>query len=889
MKPYLQLIKFIGIIVPRRLRLDWRQEWEAELHHRESMLKEWNKLNFKSKLDLLIRSIGSFWDALLLQPRRLEDEMFQDIRYGLRMLRKSLVFTSTAILTLAIGIGLNTTVFSIVKAVLINPLPYVEPDRLMHLHQSQTSDDPTFGLVNHPDIMDIKERSRSIERVGLYERAILNFTDGGLPESIYGFALSHELLPALRVQPKMGRFFLPEDEQNGNNQVMILSFETWQRRFASQPDIIGKPISTAEGKYIVIAVMPQGFNFPLGSHVGTSKMITSTYGFWVPLVIKDISRSPTSIQRDLKSIIQLKSGISREHAQTELNTITSQLAHEYPKTNANKVFGIVPLKDYFVRNARQSLILIFIGAGLVILIISANVANLLLARTDMRRKEMAIRQAIGASRLRLIRQSITESLLPVTLGGGVGILIAYFILKVMLNLSLYYAPRYSEARIDISSFIFTITITLISGFLIGIIPALGGSKIELNQAIKQTVDTSLSHHNRLFSYQSLIIVCEISLAIILTLGAGLLLNSFMRMMTINHGFQLNGLMSAVIILPDSKYSKSSEHISFQRKVLESLDKTPGIESASFSTAYPLFAHWESYPLKVEESQISARSEPLSTITHIVSADYLRTMGIQLLRGRTFNIHDTYESQPIALINETTARQFWKDKDPIGKRILLEEENGKIVWREIVGIVNSTRLMITLPQNAEVYIPVEQKPRPLNFLFVRSNSPNAKVSDSIRKAVAFADKDQSVFVTESMNAVLANVISKQRFTLMLLGIFGVISLILAAMGVYGVVSYSITQRTKEIGIRISLGAQNRDLLKMIMSQGMKPVIIGAIIGLVVAGVLSQFLSTLLYNVKATDPVTFAGVFLFLVCISLFACWLPAKKATKIDPLIAIRYE
>jgi putative ABC transport system permease protein len=881
------LIKTIGVIVPRRLRADWRQEWEAELRSREALLAEWEKLNWKTKLDLLRRSLGAFRDALLLQPRRLEEEMFQDLRYGARMLVKNPGFTLIAVITLALGIGANTAIFSVVKSVVIQPLPFAQPDRLMqarYLPGPGNPPDDTLGWIARRDLVDWRARSHSFERIGGYWSASLILPGEGAPEFIRGASVTRDLLPLLGVQPALGRYFLPEEAKPDGDRLIILSDDLWRSRFGADPGIIRQTIRAIGGNYIVVGVMPPGFNFPLRQGREVIRFPSRQTGFWM-LRLDDLSRESSDNQL-YDVILRLKPGVGAEQARAELETLFAQRIQDTPQENdRNMIAGVklVALKDQTIGEAGAMLPILLGAVGLVVLMVCANIANLLLARGDVRRKEMAIRQSLGASRFRLVRQALTESLLLALTGGVAGALLAAWSLKLLLNLSPHYIPRLGESRIDAATLLFTLAVTVVAGLLFGALPAWRSARVDLNETLKQTAGRAGSWRRSMRAPGNLLVSLEIALALALTLGAGLLINSFARLMMVEPGLRANGVTVAAI----------PSNVAFFRRVIERLEAAPGVEAAASSNGLPLTTHGHGDYLMIEGQPRTAPNDPSAfTRAHFVSSNYLEALGLHLLRGRFLAADDTAASIPVAVINETAARRFWNGEDPIGKRFSFSfgRPEGQGIWRQIVGVVKSTRHTgLDKEPSAEVYVPIEQQSWSQDMLFVRSSLQKVDVARIIRQAVAAVDRNQAIYFITSMEDLLSDSVSARRFTMSLLGGFSALALALAMMGVYGVVSYTVAERTPEIGIRIALGAQGRDVLRMMLAQGLKPVVIGSVIGLLAALALSRALSSLLYGVTATDPATFAIVVLLLSFAALLACWLPARRATKVDPMVALRRE
>jgi putative ABC transport system permease protein len=815
----------------------------------------------------------------------LEDELLQDLRYGMRMLVKNPGFALIAVITLALGIGANTAIFSIVKTVLIQPLPFAEPDRLMqpryrtqpHLLQGEWQ-----SFIDRRDLVDWRMRSRSFERIGGYlTNAVLFLPGDGSPEVIRGIGVTSDLLPMLGIQPALGRFFLPEEAKRGSDRLIILSDGLWRNRFGANPGIVGQTIRAIGGTYVVVGVMPPGFNFPLKQRLDVVRGTSGQMAFWT-LSNDDLSGESRD-DRVYFAMLQLKPGVSPEQGQAELETLFAQRAHANSQTTGSDIIGVslVSLRDQTVGGARAMLLILLGAIGLVVLMVCGNIANLLLARADGRRKEMAIRQSLGASRLRIVRQALTESLLLAVTGGAVGTLLAAWSLELLFKLSPHNIPRLGESRIDAGALAFTLVVTVIAGLLFGVLPAWRSARVDLNETLKQTAGRGDARRSSLRAPGNLLVTFEIALALVLTLGSGLLLNSFVRLMMVDPGIRTKGVMAAII----------EPNPALFRQVIERLEATPGIVAAGASNGLPFTDHGNAAYLKVEGRPRPATNDPaMLTTLHIVSGNYLRTFDVPLLRGRHLTAQDTANALPVAVINETAAKRFWNGENPIGKRVNFGGPEEKEVWREVVGVVKGTHHFGIEKESApEVYVPVEQAPYPLALLFVRASLPKTELAGAIRRTVAAVDKNVPIHNIISMEDLLSDSVSTQRFSLISIGGFSALALLLAMMGIYGVVSYTVAQRTPEIGIRIALGAQGRDVLRLILAQGLKPVAIGSVIGLIAALALGHVLSSLLYGVKATDPVTFVIVAVLLSCVALAACYLPARRATRIDPMVALRNE
>lgn len=810
--------------------------------------------------------------------------MIQDLRFGLRMLVKHPGFTFIAVLTLAIGVGANAAIFSVVKSVLLRPLPYAQADGLLQFHFYYRPLNVEQTWVAARDAVDWREQSQSFERLGVYRYAVLNFSEGELPEAVYGLRVTADLLPALGVTPAMGRYFTPEEDQPGHTHVLILSDELWRRRFGADPDIIGKTVRADQEDYTVIAVMPPGFNFPLKMPT-TVRLPSQQMGYWYPLGLNVNKQSRA--EAGYGAIARLKDGVTLTEAQAEMDRIAARQAEDYPKTNAGREVRLVSLKDQFVSDARPTLLILLGAVGLVVLIACANIASLLLVRADGRRREMAIRRSLGASRLRLLRQALTESLLLAIVGGAVGVLLARWTLPLLLSFSPQAIPRLIDTRIDVGVLGFTLALSILAGLLSGLAPAWRATRGNLSEDLKQAPGTS--SRKRGVAGRALIVV-EVALALILTLSAGLLLNSFVRLRSVDLGFQADRVLAAVLLPANSRYSNAKSKLEFYRRVIEQVRTLPGVESAAASDTLPYSGQNGTDQVRIEgRPPVDGIDPNLYCEGSTVTKDFLQTMGIALVRGRFFDEHDTTAAPPVVVISEAAAEHFWPGEDPLGKRMTFSADNYN-VWHQVIGIVKSTHNVgLDHPEFPQFYLPVEQEYYPANFLLVRSALPPQNLALAVRQAVAAVDKEQPVFLAAPLDSWVADSMAARRFSLMLLGLFGALALLLAAVGVYGVVSHAAAQRTREMGIRMALGAQSRDVARLVIKQGMWPALLGVIIGLSGAVALTRLLASLLFGVSATDPLTFGAVALLLSGVALLACWLPARRTAKVDPLVALRHE
>jgi len=879
-RPHLWLIALAGVIVPRRLRADWRQEWEAELRSREELLAEWDNLNWKTKFDLLRRGVGAFRDALLLQPKRLEDEMFQDLRFGLRMLLKHKGFTTIAILTLSLGVGANTAIFSVVNAVLLRPLPFAEPERLVWFG-GWTGADKEQG-VTPADFLDYREQSQSFTQIAasVSDGIPMNLSGDGEPERLKGGYVTANYLDVFGVKPALGRAFVAEEglegiNMEGGDRVVVLSHSLWERRFGADPAIINRTITLDKRNVTVIGVMPPQFQYPPGVEI------------WLPF---RFPASPQSVFRSrqfhfLRPVARLKPGVTRAQAQAEVETIARQLQSLYPKTNANKSLFLTPLQERLVGNVRLTLLTLLGAVGCVLLIACANVANLLLARASARGREIAVRSALGASRGRVVRQLLTESLALALLGGLGGVLLAKWGVKLLVALSEGYLPRADEVRINATVFGFTLAVALGAGLLFGLAPALQSARLDLTEALKEggrAAGGGARRHRTL----NLLVVGEVALAMMLLIGAGLLLNSFIRLQQVSPGFDEKNLLTARIDIPNP-YAQPEEKQQFFEQLQRRVAALPGVEAVGLVTELPLARQSADRPFRIERGPEPLPGQSPHADIRAVNHDYFRAMRIPLLKGRYFTEADVRVNAKVVLISEELARLYFAGEDPIGQRIL-RGAFGEAPAEEIIGVVGDVRhrgLDIGLRQT--IYSPTLS----LGFtnLVIRTTNDPVNLAAAVRREVAAIDPNQPVANVKTMERWVSESVAQPRFRTLLLGLFSGAALLLAMVGVYGVMSYAVSQRVHELGVRMALGARAGDVLRLVIGQGMKLAVAGVAIGMAGAFALTRLIKDLLFGVRATDPATFATIALLLTGVALVACYLPARRATKVDPMVALRHE
>jgi putative ABC transport system permease protein len=801
------------------------------------------------------------------------ESLIKDIHYGVRMLTRNPAFTVVAVIALALGIGANAAIFSVVNAVLLRPLPYDDPDRLMMIRETKLPQFPEFS-VSPGNFLDWQKQNTVFEPLVAIQNAAFNLIEAGEPERLQGQRVTDGFLAMLGAQPVLGRGFLPEEDQPGHNNVVILSHGLWQRRFGGDPNILDRAITLNGQSYNIIGVMPPSFRFG-----GRATELWTPMGFTAQQAQQHGAHYVSAIGR-------LKPRVTVEQARAEMSAIAERLAGQYPDANAGWNVKVMPMLEYAVRSIKLALYVILAAVGFVLLIACANVANLLLARAASRQKEIAIRTALGAGRWRIVRQLLTESVLLSLIGGAVGLLLAVWGKDLLLSLAPEDLPRVREASLDGWVLAFTAGITLLTGLIFGLVPALQASKPNLNETLKDAGRGS-TEGGRRHLVRSVLVVLEVATALVLLVGAGLMIKSFLRLQNVDPGFNPNNALTAKIALPQKKYPETDQRAAFYKQLLEKVAALPGVQAAGAACVLPLD---DDYVLGFEiqgRPPYPAGDEP-STNYYSVTPDYFAAMGIPLLRGRLFNEHDTKDSLRVAVISEAMAKKFFPDEDPIGKHIHVT--NGPVVYREIVGIVGDVK-QYGLDQETpvETYEPFNQQPFGSMALVVRTTGDPTSLSGAIRSEVLSLDKEQPVSSIKPLAQLVSASIAQQRFAMLLLGVFAAVAMVLASVGIYGVMSYSVTQRTHEIGIRMALGAGQRDVLRLVVGHGMLLTLIGVAIGLGIAFLLTHVMAALLFGVSATDLTTFVVFSVSLTAVALVACLVPARRALKVDPMVALRYE
>ncbi|MDQ3013674.1 MAG: ABC transporter permease, partial [Acidobacteriota bacterium] len=805
-----------------------------------------------------------------------------DLRFGVRTLVKSPGFAIVALLTLALGIGANSAIFSVVNAILLRPLAYKNPDQLVLINHNYQKINlkasvSAFGYAHYRD------NAKSFESLTALTGWAVNLTGEGEAERLAGQTVSANFFQTLGSQAAMGRTFAPGEDQEGKNRVLVLSHGFWQRRFGGDPGILNKTLTLNGENYTIVGVMPQGFQF--GREFGQS------IDLWSPIVFTPQQLSSNSITNEFLSVLgRLRAGVTQQQAQAEMSNIAANLRQQYMQgaDATNWDLLLTSFRELVVGDIRRMLWIVMAVVGFVLLIACANVANLLLARAAARQKEIAIRTALGAGRWRVIRQLLTESVLLAVVGGAMGLLIGYWGVKALIALNADKIPRANEISLDWRVLLFTFGVAILTGILFGIVPALQTAKADLHETLKEGGRSGAATTRQWV--RSALVVVEIAMALAVLVSAGLLAKSFMRVQQVNPGFNPQGLMTMHLSLPAFKYSEAPQRANFYKQLINDIAALPGVQSVGAVSVLPLSGGGSSGSFQIEGRQVPRNQSSPHGARWAATPEYFKTMGIPVIRGRYFEERDTAEGQPVTIIDESLARKFWPDEDPVGKRITFEGPPTAPIWREIVGIVGHVKHSdLEGESRAQYYIPHSQRPQPNMAIVVRTpGDPNA-LARMVRGVVKNADKDLPIFRLRAMDQFVADSMTQRRFAMLLIGIFAGLALVLAAVGLYGVMAYSVTQRTHELGLRMALGAQGSDVLKLVVKQGMLLAGIGLALGVVCALLFGRLMKTLLFNVSAADPLIFIAIAGTLAAVALVACFFPAWRATKVDPMVALRYE
>jgi putative ABC transport system permease protein len=800
------------------------------------------------------------------------ESFFKDIRYGARSLLQRPGFTAIAVITLALGIGANSAIFNVVNAVLLRPLPFPESEQLAMLEGINPTAGITQSNMSVPDFADWQTQNQVFEKLAGFVAGGTLLASGDETERVRATAVTTDFFPLFRTDANKGRTLAADDSQKGNEPVAVLSYGLWQRRFGAAENVIGSKVTLSGKSTTIVGVMPPGFDYPAQSEL------------WVPFPVEAAAERRDN--RYLNVIARLKPGVTPVQAQAQLDSINARLAQSYHETNSGWTVKVTNLRERLVGAMRLSLLVLLGAVAFVLLIACANVANLLLARATVRAKEIAVRTALGASRWRIIRQLLTESALLSLVGGGLGLLLSVWLTRLLISISPPNSPRFDEIKPDARVLAFTVALTLLTGLLFGLAPALQSSRIDLNERLKEggRSGTAGAGHNRM---RSLMMVSEIALSFMLLVGAGLLIKSFMRLRDVSPGFNADHVLS--LRVSAGKYANGEPRAQFYRQAVEHLQTLPGVQSVGAVLSLPLGGDTLNVGRAFIREGRPATPEESGDAAYLVATPaYFRALQIPLLAGRPFTDQDTDQAAKIMIVNETMARQLWPGESPVGRRLTIWRDEK--FPREIVGVVGDVKESLDTEAGPQMYVPYAQDANWSSMSFViRAQGDPMSLTAGARNEFRSLDKGIPVFGVRTMNEVLAISVAPRRTPMLLLSAFAGVALLLAMMGIYGVTAYYVTQRTQEIGIRMALGAQMSDVLKLVLKGGMALALLGIAAGLVGAFALTRLLSSLLFGVKPTDLATFAAVSLCLVTTALIACYIPARRATKVDPLVALRYE
>jgi putative ABC transport system permease protein len=804
--------------------------------------------------------------------------LWQDLRFALRMLLKNWSVSAIIVVVLALGIGANTAIFSVVNAALLRPLPYAEPDKLVRL--SEDSPQVPQMSISYPNFLDWREQNKVFSGIAAMQFRSLNLTGRDEPERLPARAVSAELFDVLGVKPALGRSFVADEDRPGANPVCIISNGLWQRRFGSDPALVGKQITMSGTSYTVIGVLPASYAYGTPTDV------------FVPIGLSADEMKERGSHPGIYAVARLKPGVTVETARAELIAMAQRIGEQYGMKGNSAT--LVPLTEAFVGDIRITLLILLGAVGFVLAIACANVANLLLARAATRQKEMAIRTALGAGRMRIIRQLLTESLLLSILGGIIGVVMALWGIDLLRSASADSLPSTAVIKMDGSVLLFTLLVSLLTGIIFGLAPAFAAAKADLHDTLKEGGRSSTAGGRRSW-LRSTLVVTEVALSLVLLIGAGLLIKSFIRILDTDPGFKPQNLLTMQLAL-NARKGEGAKVLNFFNDLNARIDGLPGVENAAFSNGLPLGPAADTSFAIVGRPKPEPGKQP-QTMLYITSPDYLQTMAIRLVKGRFFTAQNTQRSPHVAVIDEAFARQIFPDQEPLGQRIAGDGKENPDA--EIIGIVAHVKhfgLDATERVQPQLYLPFNQAPdeiipflAPRMNLIIRTTADPLNLTAAVRSQVQALDPNQPVYNVSTMEQTLDQSLVTQRLSMTLLAFLAALALILAAVGIYGVMSYAVTQRTHEIGIRMAIGAQRRDVFKMVIGRGMMLALIGVAVGLVGAFALTRLMATMLYGVEPTDPPTFILIGILLTGVALVACYVPGRRATKVDPLVALRYE
>lgn len=803
------------------------------------------------------------------------DSLWQDIRYGVRKLVKSPGFTVVALIAIMLGVGTNTAIFSIVNTVLLRPLPYKNPDQLMTVWSTTPGTGQAQMRTALPTINDWRDQTKSFDGMAAYAFNIYNVTGIDEPEQVVGAQVSDDFFNVVGMPPAIGRTFSPQENHDA---LVMLSNAFWRRRFNADPNVAGKTLMLNGKTFTITGVMPPNFQVPL-----------TEVALWTTLMNALTATPEQATSRGFHSfniIARLKPGVSIEQAKSDLNIVNSRIQQQYPDTNSGRGTNIIPLRELVVGDVRTALIILFGAVFFVLLIACANVANLLLARAIVRDREFAIRTALGAGRGVLIRQLLTESLLLAFLGSALGLALAAGLISLLRNSQINLVPRLKEVSLDGRVLLFTLGVAIVSGLIFGIAPSLQ-TKVNLNDTLKESTrgTTGGTAGRRL---RNVIVVAEVALSLVLLISAGLMIRSFVGLLRIEPGFNPEKLLTMQVVMPRLRYAEPQQKIAFSEQVFERVKALPGVTAVGASSGLPPVFNQLRNSFGVEGYQPAGASETMTANEITINNEYFKALQTPLVAGREFDSHDTSNSQKVVIISKSMVRRFFSDGNAIGKRLTFNDGPAP-EWRTIVGVAPDLKYSGSLYSEAEdaIYVPYQQFPPGGMYLFVRTQSEPEAVVGDVRNVVRGIDSDVPVAKIRSMKEVLAESVAQPRFYAMLLGIFAAIALILASIGLYGVISYAVAQRTQELGVRMALGANTGNIIKLVVMHGLRLAVIGVAIGLFLAFGVTRVFASLLYGINATDPLTFVIMPVLLILITLLACFVPARRATRVNPVTALR--
>jgi predicted permease len=807
------------------------------------------------------------------------EQLVEDVRFGLRMLRKSPGFTAVAVLTLALGIGANTYIFSLVDSLLLRPMEFQDPSRIVALWERLPAVSLDRNEVSPANFLDWKAQNHVFDHIAVQAWWDANLGGVEHPEHLHGFLVTPGYFQALNAQPMLGRTFLEEEGTPGKDHVAMLSYGLWRDHFASDSSIVGKSVLLNGIDFTVVGVMRPEFNYPSGAQV------------WGALAFSPQLEANRG-SHYLHGVAHLGAGVTRKRAQAEMSAIASRLAQEYPQTNTGRDVNVMPLMESEVGETRAPLVIMLAAVGLVLLIACANISNLLLARASSRQRETAIRSALGATRRRLIRQWLVESMLLGLLGGGLGILFAFLCLRAeVIHIPAEFAriiPGWSKIRINTPVLLFTTVISLGTGLIFGFLPALTASRLNVNDTLKEGAPSAgLGRRRGLL--RNALMVSEVALSLALLATAGLMMKSFVRLERVSAGFNTDRLLTMFVALPDAKYKSDPQTVTFYEQLIERVRNLPGVENAATANMIPLNKMNETSSIRIEGRPEPKPGQEPDANYRIVSDSYFRTMQIPVLHGREFTTQDSAKSQLVVTVNEAFAARYWPGEVALGKRIRFSGPPEKEPWRTVVAVVGNIKNQLDLPAPPEMYFPLRQQSENTLALVVRTSSDPRSMEETVRAQVVALDRDLPVFDVSTMDDLRSVSVLPQRIGGTLMTAFAGFALVLAAIGLFGVIAYSVAERTHEIGIRIALGAKPREIFRLVVGQGMALALIGLLIGLPLALGMGRAVAGLLYGVAPNDFTTFASVATIFASVAFAACYIPARRAMRVDPIIALRYE